>query len=185
MTNLGVYRASMCLHHFLELLCLSITLRGTKHSGILGKNFLLLRIETAFPRNTSSAENGLLPRCKLMHWLDRKCNNKKKHSDEQKKKNSINYEEIRTGPPDEEIFLSVFRIWEILNKHNSGEKAVWVQWLYRLWFYSLHHVWHSCDSKKLPLQPEQPDRCSVLCTRSMTFPLQNYPCLRPRDTAVG
>lgn len=76
----------MCLHHFVELLCLSITLRGTKHSDILGKNFLFLRIETAFPRNISSAENGLLPRCKLMHWLDRKCNNKKKSTQMNRKK---------------------------------------------------------------------------------------------------
>lgn len=54
----------------------------------------------------------------------------KQHLGEQKKQtnkkttNSINYEEIRVVLPDEEMFLLMFRIWEIYSKLHSLENAV-------------------------------------------------------------
>lgn len=62
---------------FFEILCLSTTLGDTKHSGILGKNFLFFRMETAFPKHNSSAENCVLPKYKSMHWLHSNCNTKR------------------------------------------------------------------------------------------------------------
>lgn len=62
---------------FFEISCLSTTVGDTKHSGILGKNFLFLRMETAFPKYNSFAENCVLPKCKSMHWLHNECNTKR------------------------------------------------------------------------------------------------------------